>query len=135
VFAGLLAGIGATIVNLLVAAVASAIFPVPTAFRPFMPLPILAACLGGSLGVAGLYGLLERTSRNPKRAFTTIALVALLVSFILPVWLLEPSIPGKPGVGLEILSALILMHIIVVWLSVRAIQRLSRSEKSNSQQN
>jgi hypothetical protein len=131
----MLAGIGATIVNLLVAAVASAIFPIPTTFRPFMPLPILAACLGGSLGVAGLYGLLERTSRNPKKALTMMAPVVLLVSFILPIQLHEPSSPGKPGVGLEILSALILMHIIVVWLSVRAIQRLTPRKNPNSQQN
>lgn len=126
VLAGLLAGNGATIANLLVAAVASALFPVPPAFRPFMVLPILAASLGGALAAAGIYGLMERFTRNPQRSLLLAALAALLISFLLPARLIEPASPSSPGVGLEILFTLILMHINVAGLSVRAIRRLAQ---------
>lgn len=127
VLAGLLAGTGAGLVNLLLAAIASAIFPVPPTFRPFMAWPILAACLGGSLGVAGLYGLMDRFTRKSQRSMLFATLTALLISFILPAQLLDPESSNSPGVGLEIVLTLFLMHTIVAWLSIRAIQRLAQN--------
>jgi hypothetical protein len=123
--AGLLAGAGATLANLLVAAVARALFPVPPDFHPFMPLPILAACLGGALGAAGAFGLLGRTTSNPRRSLALAALAALMVSFLLPARLLEPANPGSLGVGVDILLTLLLMHVIVAWLSVRTLYRMA----------
>jgi hypothetical protein len=120
--AGLLAGLSAAIANLLVAALARTLFPVPPDFRPFMPLPILAACLGGALGAAGVFGLLQRTSRNPRRSLILISMAVLLGSFIFPVrWLTA----GGSGVGVEIMLTLMLMHAILAWLSVRALLRLA----------
>lgn len=121
---GLLVGASATLANLLLAAIARALFYVPTTFRPLMPLPILAASLGGALGAAGLFGLLERTSSHPRRSLTLAAIAALLISFLLPARLIEPIAPSSSSVGFDVFLALLIMHIIVAWLSVRALQRL-----------
>lgn len=90
-----------------------------------MPIPIFTACFGGALGAASLFSLLGHTSRNPRRSLALVALVALLISFLLPILLLKPTDLSWPGVGLEILFTILLMHIIVAWLSVRALQRLA----------
>ena len=122
--AGLLAGAGATIANLLVAAIARALFQVPADFRPFMALPILAASLGGSLGAAGIFGVLERLTRNVHRSLALVALAALLLSFYLPASLFDRTSPDLSAIGWDIRVTLMLMHIIVAWLSVRTLIRL-----------
>jgi hypothetical protein len=126
--AGLLAGAGATLVNLLVTGIARALFPIPLAFRPFMPLPILTACLGGALGAAGVYSVLERTTRYPQRTLALAALVALMLSFLLPVFLLPEASSSSPDVSPQILATLMFMHVNVAWLSVRALQSLVHPE-------
>ena len=115
-------GLSAAIANLLVAALARNLFPVPPDFRPFMPFPILAACLGGALGAAGGFGLLQRTSRNPRRTLIVVSMAVLLGSFVFPVWFLKSN---GSGVGAEIILTLMLMHAILAWLSVRALLRLA----------
>ncbi len=123
--AGLLAGAGSTFANLLLAALASAIFTVPENFRPFTFFPILAACIGASLGAAGLFSLIERKSSQLKRSFNRAALLALGLSFILPASLVRPATAVLPGIGWEIAGTLMLMHVIAAWISVRAVNRLS----------
>ena len=122
--AGLLAGAGSTVANLLLASFASAIFSVPESFRPFNFFPILAACLGSSLGAAGLFSIFERISKHPKRSFNRAALVLLVLSFILPGSLVRPGSADLPGIGWEIAGTLMLMHIIAAWVSMRAVNRL-----------
>lgn len=122
--AGLLAGAGSGAANLVVAALASAIFTVPIGFRPFAALPIFAASMGGSLGAAGLFSLIDRATGRPKRYFNRIVLVVLALSFVLPASLVGPSSPGSTGISWAVASALMLMHTIVGLLSVRTINRL-----------
>jgi hypothetical protein len=122
--AGLLAGVGSTAANLVVAAFSSAIFPVPDNFRPFATIPILAASIGGCLGAAGLFGLIRRSTDQPRYYFKLIVLVVLALSFILPASLVEPATSPTPGIGWNIAAALMLMHSIVAFLSVRAVTHL-----------
>jgi hypothetical protein len=123
--AALLAGAGSTIANLLLASFASAIFPVPESFRPFTLFPILAACIGSSLGAAGLFSFIERISTLPTRSFKRAALVLLLLSFIFPASLVRQASPGLPAIGWEIAGTLMLMHSITALICVRAVNRLS----------
>jgi hypothetical protein len=122
--AGLLAGVGSTAANLVVAAFSSAIFPVPDNFRPFAVIPILAASMGGSLGAAGLFSLIERSTDRPRYYFKLTILVVLALSFILPASLVEPGTTTSPEIGWNIAASLMLMHSIVAFLSVRAVTRL-----------
>jgi hypothetical protein len=122
--AGLLSGVGSTAANLVVAAFSSAIFPVPDNFRPFAAIPILAASMGGSLGAAGLFSLIARSTDRPQYYFKLTVLAVLALSFILPASLVEPSSSTSAGVGWNIAAALMLMHSIVAFLSVRAITHL-----------
>jgi hypothetical protein len=125
--AGLLSGVGSTVANLVVAAFSSAIFPVPDNFRPFAAIPILAASMGGSLGAAGIFSLIERSTDRPRYYFKAFVLAVLVLSFILPASLVEPATPTSRGVGWNIAAALMLMHSIVAFLSVRAVSHLKIS--------
>jgi protein-S-isoprenylcysteine O-methyltransferase Ste14 len=122
--AGFLAGIGSTAANLLLAAIASAIFTVPDDFRPFSIFPILAACVGASLGATGIYSLFDKISKRPMLLFNRTALVGLVFSFILPASLVRPSTLYLPAIGWQVAGTLMLMHIIAALIIVRSVNRL-----------
>jgi hypothetical protein len=122
--AGLLAGVGSTAANLVVAAFSSAIFPVPDNFRPFAAIPILAASMGGSLGAAGLFSMIERSTDRPRYYFKLTVLAVLAFSFIMPASLVEPATSTNPGIGWHIAAAIMGMQSIVAFLSVRAVTHL-----------
>ncbi|MBL8975185.1 MAG: hypothetical protein JNK56_31590 [Myxococcales bacterium] len=123
----MLAGVAASIVNLLLYALASALgaFPatvlVPAAGAPISAAPIavssLAGALGGGLAYAGLRWAFG--AARARRGFITTAVVVLVASFVTPL-----GIPGAPA---PMIAALAVMHVVVAAATVVALVRAGRA--------
>jgi len=69
--------------------------------------PVLVVTTLGVVGATAVYGLLSRSRENPDRAFTLVAAVALLLSF-LPSAFHVPNLPDSTTLGVALLAA---MHV------------------------
>jgi hypothetical protein len=90
----------------------------PGAEAPFWSGAIVLFSLVGAIGAGIVYALITRLTRSANRVFLWVAVVALLLSFSMPLSIKSP--PASVFIGLE------LMHIIVfafvLWLVPRRLQ-------------
>jgi hypothetical protein len=80
----LVAGSLACVVDLLIALVGFRFTPVPRDFPPFTLLPILAGTMSRAVLASLSYALIQAVSRQPEQTFLFVAVVALVLSFALP---------------------------------------------------
>ena len=126
---GLLTIAAAVVADLLVRALAFAIWPIsPT----FLPLQIGAVSVFAAVLVGGgvlVYALAVRFSRHPARTYTLIALIALLLSLVPPVMLFfNPDTRALPGVTPLAASILIVLHIMDALIALVLLTRLAPSD-------
>jgi Family of unknown function (DUF6069) len=119
-WAALLAGVLSTLVNGLTWLTLRSDFDTirvgaPGAEAPFWPGAIVLFSLVGAIGAGIVYALITRLTRSANRVFLWVAIVALLLSFLMPLSIKSP--PASVFIGLE------LMHIVVfafvLWLVPR----------------
>lgn len=114
---GVLAAAVASIVNVIIWLVASAIgipFNISPPQLPPIPfaIPVVMATTVGVLAGTLLLTLLPRFSRRPITSFRTVAIIALVASLAQPLLLTSGVMPLSEPVGLATIVALEVMHIV-----------------------
>ncbi len=128
-----IAAVAATVANVLLRAIAVAVFDIPDAFEH---LALRAVVLSTVLAVvaAGLvYWIVARLSPTPDRTFTIIALVALLLSLVAPLTVGLEDPPEYPGTDAASVGTLMAMHVVAAAITIAALTRhpaLSRGARS-----
>lgn len=112
------AAVAATIINLLIALIASLLLRAPRTFAPFTFLPIISGCFGGAVLAGLFYYALHLLFDRPQIAFLVAASIALLLSFHLPFRLTNHRSPRFAGATRRIQLTLCLMHTVVAVTSV-----------------
>jgi hypothetical protein len=115
------------IANLIVRALALAVFPISPEFMPLAtPGPVVAFTIIGVLSAVILFALLGRFTKNPVRLFQVIAAVFLIVSFI-PDLALFSAVAAFPGVTVPAVVALMSMHVVAGAITVGLLSRLTQN--------
>jgi MFS family permease len=134
-WASLLAGLGATVANVVVYFIAAAAGAIPQTVlvptinnqpAPLTVLPVIINSFVPAIAAGVLLALLNRFVRRPVRLFRIIAVVLLLVSFANPL-----TIPGAP---LMMIIALDLMHIVAAAIIVGVLTTLPVKRSAASDQ-
>jgi uncharacterized protein DUF6069 len=115
--ATVLAAAAAVIANLALRALAVAVFDIHD-FEPLDVRPVILSTLGGVIAAGLLYALVKRTTRDPRRVFLTIAVMALLLSLIAPLTLDDPNADA------ESVGTLVAMHVAAAAISVPTLLRV-----------
>lgn len=105
----------AAIANVILYYVADAVLAVPPGFRPFHPVRVALLTILGGLGAVGAYAIVERKAEDPPRTFVTVAIVALLLSFIPDVLLL---VTDQQGATIGGVATLMIMHTVAAVILV-----------------
>jgi putative flippase GtrA len=96
---------------------------VPKGFPPFTSLPILSGVVGGFLLASVVYAILRLVSSQPDRAFFFAAIIALALSFALPLRLSFTKSKRFAGVTPAAQMVLALMHTVVATSVVTVLTR------------
>ncbi len=94
---------------------------IPAEFPPLAgPAPTIFFTVIGTLGAAGVLGIVRRRATHPAAAFRRIALMALVLSFLPGLWLLSGSgsgvFPGATSTGVGVLMVLHMVAALsIVW--------------------
>lgn len=96
---------------------------VPKGFPPFTALPILSGVAGGFVFATLAYAVVKFTSSYPNRTFLLIAVVALAISFALPVRLSFTNSKRFAGVTPSAQMVLVLMHTVLATSAVIVLTR------------
>ncbi len=128
---GVLTIAAAVVADLVVRALAFAIWPISPAFLPLQvgSVSVFAAVLVG--GGVLVYVLVVRFSKQPARTYTMIALIALLLSLVPPImFFFNPAAFTRLLPGVTPLAASILMglHIIDASIAIVLLTRLAPSK-------
>src|SRR3712207_2062742 len=115
-WAGLIAIVLATALNVLIGYLAIRLLDIPKTFAPLdgygTIIPFTVIGVGAATVV---YALLLRYSRNPKRVFVRVAGAALLLTLVPDILLLVASAPGATAVSVGVLTS---MHVAAWAISV-----------------
>jgi peptidoglycan/LPS O-acetylase OafA/YrhL len=79
-----IAAVAAVVVNVLVRAIALALFDIPDTFEHIELRAVIVSTLVGVVAAALVYAVIRRVARDPARTFTIVAVVALLLSLAAP---------------------------------------------------
>jgi hypothetical protein len=119
--------VASIVVNLLIMAMTRALFPIPAEFLPLSAPPIILFTTF-FIAIAGLVFLLvDRLSRNPVRAYTIVAVIALVLSLV-PDFGLLANPAGMPGATPAGVWGLIAMHVVSAVITVVALTRYGLTE-------
>ena len=119
---GPLAIVLAVAANIVIRAIALALFAISPAFPPlgFMGIAIVFTIVG-VLGAVIVFALVGRFARRPIRLFWIVATVALLLSFV-PDFLLAARMPGASVLAV---GTLMVMHVVAAAISVGLLTTLA----------
>ncbi len=123
--------LAAVVANVLVRALAFALFPLPQKFIALQVPPIVTFTFAGALGAVIAFILVYRFSRNPFRVYTIIALVTLVLSLIPDLLLLtDSSNPQFAGVTVSAVIMLMLLHVVTALVCVGLLTTLTRRSRT-----
>jgi hypothetical protein len=117
------AALAAIVVNVLVRAIAIALFDIPEAFEHLALRAVIVSTLAGVIAAGLVFAVIARVARNPIKTFTIVAAVALVLSFAAPhsVGLHDP--PDYPGTDAAAVGTLMLMHVLTAAIVVGVFSR------------
>lgn len=121
---GLLATVISVIANALIVTIARGLFNVPQEFPPFTVPQFTFLTIAGVVGATIVFAVVGRFARRPIRAFTWIAVVALILSWIPDFGLLAAR--PFPGTTIQSVGTLMFMHVVTAAISVGLLTRLGR---------
>jgi Mg/Co/Ni transporter MgtE len=116
-----IAAVGAVVVNVIVRAIAIALFDIPDTFEHIALRAVIVSTLIGVIAAALVYALIARTASNPDRTFTIVAATALVLSLAAPL-----SLGFEEGAAV---GALVLMHVLTAAIVVPVFTRAARSPR------
>ena len=104
------AAVAAVIVNVIVRALAVALFDIPDDFEHIAPRAVIVSTLIGVFAAALVYAVVRRVACDPARTFTIVAVIALVLSLVAP---LSLGFDEAAAVG-----TLMLMHVLTAAIVV-----------------
>lgn len=117
----------AAIVNLIIRAIAIAIFGIPETFQYLQAPAIIGSTIVFLLVALLVFMLVNRFARHPIQFYRILVLVVLCISFLSPVMALVGLFPA-PGMTLSIFWTMIVMHIISAIIVVSLFTTLTREQ-------
>ncbi|MBA3944602.1 MAG: hypothetical protein H0X37_08585 [Herpetosiphonaceae bacterium] len=117
----ILVSAGTTIINLVIARIATPLVHAPADYPSFTWLPLLAGSLGGTVGGYLCFYLLSKFVSRPRAIFLIVATATLIFSYGLPVLPIINPLPRFAGVNWGIAYTLIGMHTVTAVLIVSSI--------------
>ena len=124
VWVGPLTIVVAALVNVVIRSVAVAFFGVPGGFTYLQAPFVIGSTIVFLLLALLAFVLVGRFARRPVEFYRMLALVALLVSFLNPILLLNGAYPA-PGMNLHIFWTMIVMHCASALLTVSLLTTLA----------
>ncbi len=109
--------------NVLVRAVAIAVFDIPSEFEHLALRAVILSTLAAVLAAGVVYALIARRARDPDRTFTIVALVALLLSLAAPLTVGLQDPPEYPGTDATSVGTLMAMHVVAATITIAALTR------------
>ena len=126
--AGLIGGVAATALNLVVATVGGKALTAPDGYAPLTFLPVFSGSFGGVIAATAVYALIRRVSPKPMPVILGLTLAVLVASAYLPMRLLRPNVGERfAGVTPEIAELQFVMHSLVALVSLAALSRTRRA--------
>jgi hypothetical protein len=117
--ATLIAAVAATAANLVLRAIAVALFDIPQPeFEPLNVRPVIVSSVGGVAAAGVAFAIVARLAREPVRPYLILAAVALVASLWAPLALGLADPPENPGTDAESVGTLIAMHVVAAAISV-----------------
>ncbi len=113
-----LAAVAAVVVNVLVRALAIALFDIPEAFEHLALRAVIVSTLIGVIAAGLVFAIVKRRAANPVRTFTIIAVVALVLSLAAPLSVGLQDPPEYPGTDAAAVGTLMLMHVLTAAIVV-----------------
>ena len=110
-----IAAVGAVVVNVIVRAIAIALFDIPDTFEHIALRAVIVSTLIGVIAAALVYALIARTASNPDKTFTIVAATALVLSLAAPL-----SLGFEEGAAV---GTLVLMHVLTAAIVVLSFTR------------
>ena len=120
--ATVVAAIVAVVANLLLRAVAVAVFDIPQPeFEPLQVRAVVTSTAGGVIAAGVVFAVVARFARDPVRVFVIVAAVALVLSLWAPISLGIADPPENPGTDAGSIGTLIVMHVVAAAIAVTAL--------------
>lgn len=119
----LLAIAAASIANLIVYAIATALFAGPRQFSYLAPLNIVVSTTIYLVVAAIVFALIGRFSKRPIRLFRVVAIVALVLSFAMPLSAMQFS----PPADMTTVAILLVMHVVAAIITIVLFTTLARA--------
>ncbi len=120
--ATVVAAVVAVVANLLLRAVAVAVFDIPQPeFEPLQVRAVVASTAGGVIAAGVVFAVVARFARDPVRVFVIVAAVALVLSLWAPISLGIADPPENPGTDAGSIGTLIVMHVVAAAIAVTAL--------------
>jgi Family of unknown function (DUF6069) len=104
-----------TIANVLIAQALASLFQVPAAFTALQPAAVASLTVLGVVGAVIVFAALTRFRPDPVRAFTVVATIALVISWIPDLALYAV---GAPGTTVSGVLSLMSLHVVAAGLAV-----------------
>lgn len=123
---GIVAAIASAIGNLALMLVTISSLAVPASFMPMTPAPIILWSFIGAFGAIGVYALMRKRNDSPQKAFTTVAVVVLFLSFIPDVILVNVAEGPFAGATTGAIIVLMIMHVISFAIVVPMLRSLAK---------
>ena len=111
-----IAAVAAVVVNVLVRALAIALFDIPEAFEHLELRAVIVSTLVGVVAAALVYAVIRRLANDPVRTFTIVAIIALLLSLAAPLSVRDEGDAAAVG-------TLMLMHVLTAAIVIGVFTR------------
>jgi hypothetical protein len=121
--------IAAAAANLIVYAIAAALFAGPRQFSYLTPLNIVVSTAIYLTIAAIIYAVIGRLSQRPIRVFRVVALIALLLSFATPL-LATQFTPPADAITVVVL---LVMHVVAATITISMFTTLGREHKKSDE--
>jgi glucose dehydrogenase len=118
-----IAAVAAVIANVLVRAIAIALFDIPSEFEHLALRAVIVSTLVGVIAAGLVYAVIARRAADPARTFTIVAVVALVLSLLAPLSVGLQDPPEYPGTDAGSIGTMMFMHVVAAAIAVAALTR------------
>lgn len=118
-----IAAVAAVAANVLLRAIAVALFDIPDEFEHLALRAVVLSTLAGVAAAGVVYAVIARFARDPARTFTIVAVVALLLSLLAPLSVGLEDPPEYPGTDAGSVGTMMAMHVVAAVIAIAALTR------------
>ena len=118
-----IAAVAAVAANVLLRAIAVALFDIPDEFEHLALRAVVLSTLAGVAAAGVVYAVIARFARDPARTFTIVAVVALLLSLLAPLSVGLEDPPEYPGTDAGAVGTMMAMHVVAAVIAIAALTR------------